>query len=50
MKVEQSGMYFEIFRRFGEPRWQSDAAKDRKLAERLDEWTGELMRKEGWVR
>jgi NAD(P)-dependent dehydrogenase (short-subunit alcohol dehydrogenase family) len=50
MKPEQSGTYFEIFRRFGEPRWLSGAAKDGKLAERLEEWTGEVMRKEGWVR
>ncbi|TVY31063.1 putative oxidoreductase [Lachnellula hyalina] len=49
MKAEQSGTYLEIFRRFGEPRWQSDAAKDEKLAERLKEWTGDVMRKEGWV-
>ena len=49
MKAEQSGGYFEIFKRFGEPRWQSGAAKDEKLAERLDEWTREVMRTEGWV-
>ncbi|KAI1742354.1 hypothetical protein F4680DRAFT_30147 [Xylaria scruposa] len=50
MKAEQSGSYLEIFQRFGEPKWQSSAAKDKKLAERLDEWTREEMRKEGWVR
>ncbi|KAK4549837.1 hypothetical protein LTR36_005138 [Oleoguttula mirabilis] len=50
MKAEQSGKYFEIFRRLGEPRCQSSAAKDGKLAERLEEWTGEVMREEGWVR
>jgi NAD(P)-dependent dehydrogenase (short-subunit alcohol dehydrogenase family) len=50
MKAEQSGMYFEIFRRFGEPWWQSGAAKDGKLAERLDVWTKEVMGKEGWAR
>jgi NAD(P)-dependent dehydrogenase (short-subunit alcohol dehydrogenase family) len=49
MKAEQSGMYFEIFRRLEEPRWQSSAAKDGELAERLEEWTGGAMRKEGWV-
>lgn len=49
MKAEQSGMYAEIFGRFGEPRWQSGAAKDGKLAERLEEWTREVMGKEGWV-
>ncbi|TRX90670.1 hypothetical protein FHL15_008445 [Xylaria flabelliformis] len=50
MKAEQSGAYLEIFQRFGEPRWQSSAAKDGKLAERLEEWAREEMRKEGWVR
>ncbi|KAH6652330.1 hypothetical protein BKA67DRAFT_352899 [Truncatella angustata] len=49
MKAEQSGAYLEITGRFGEPWWQSGAAKDGKLAERLEEWTGEVMRKEGWV-
>lgn len=50
MKAEQSGMYLEIFHRFGEPWWQSSAAKDVKLAERLEEWTEEVMKTEGWVR
>lgn len=50
MKPEQSGTYCEIFRRLSEPRWQSSAAKDTKLAERLEEWTREEMRKEGWAR
>jgi NAD(P)-dependent dehydrogenase (short-subunit alcohol dehydrogenase family) len=50
MKAEQSGTYMEIFRRCGEPTWQSTAAKDEKLAERLEKWTGEVMRREGWVR
>ncbi|KAI1109343.1 NAD(P)-binding protein [Nemania sp. NC0429] len=50
MKPEQSGGYFELFNRLGEPSWQSGPAKDPKLAERLEEWTGEVMRKEGWVR
>ncbi|KAF2494420.1 NAD(P)-binding protein [Lophium mytilinum] len=50
MKAEQCGEYFEIFGRFGEPKWQSSAAKDGELAERLDGWTGEVMRKERWVR
>ena len=49
MKAEQSNGYFEIFRRFGEPTRQSDAAKDEKLAERLDEWTKEAMRKQGFT-
>ncbi|KAJ6095935.1 hypothetical protein N7486_006681 [Penicillium sp. IBT 16267x] len=49
MKAEQSGTYLEILRRLGEPRWQSAAAKDGKLAERLEEWTREVMRNEEWV-
>ncbi|KAJ5363418.1 uncharacterized protein N7496_009131 [Penicillium cataractarum] len=50
MKAEQSGTYFELFRRFGEPRWQSSMAKDGKLVVRLEEWTRGVMRKEGWSR
>lgn len=50
MKAEQSGMYFEIFRCFAEPRWQNSAAKDTKLAEKLERWTEEVMREEGWAR
>jgi len=49
MKAEQSGSYCEISRRLMEPRWQSSAAKDAKLAERLEEWTRTVMRKDGWV-
>ncbi|KAK6214105.1 hypothetical protein LQW54_004707 [Pestalotiopsis sp. IQ-011] len=49
MKAEQSGDYFEIFRRFGEPKWQSAAAKDEKLADRLDQWTQDVMGREGWA-
>ncbi|KAJ5785311.1 uncharacterized protein N7503_010523 [Penicillium pulvis] len=49
MKAEQSGAYLEIFRRFGEPWWQSAAAKDDKLAEMLEEWTRNKMTDEGWV-
>jgi NAD(P)-dependent dehydrogenase (short-subunit alcohol dehydrogenase family) len=49
MKAEQSGTYFEVFKRCVEPRWQSGAAKDEKLAERLEEWTNEVMKSEGWV-
>lgn len=48
-KAEQSGGYYEIFRRFGEPFWQSGPAKDAKLAERLAEWTAEAMGREGWL-
>ncbi|KFZ02358.1 hypothetical protein V500_00247 [Pseudogymnoascus sp. VKM F-4518 (FW-2643)] len=43
MTAEQSGTYQEIHKRFGEPRWQSGAAKDEKLAERLEDWTREAM-------
>lgn len=49
MKAEESGMYAEIHRRWGEPRWLSGPAKDEKLAERLEAWTVDAMRKEGWV-
>ncbi|KAI4864868.1 hypothetical protein F4820DRAFT_422417 [Hypoxylon rubiginosum] len=49
MRAGQSGAYMEIFRRFAEPRWLSGPAKDGKLAERLEGWTRETMRKEGWV-
>lgn len=49
METEQSGTYCEIFKRFGEPRWQSGASKDAKLAETLEEWTREVMRKEGLI-
>jgi NAD(P)-dependent dehydrogenase (short-subunit alcohol dehydrogenase family) len=50
MKPEQSGAYLEIFGRFGEPAWLSKNAKDGELAERLEEWTAELMRREGWLK
>ncbi|OBT69659.1 hypothetical protein VE03_00977 [Pseudogymnoascus sp. 23342-1-I1] len=43
MTPEQSGTYQEIWKRCGEPKWQSGAAKDEKLAERLDEWTRQAM-------
>jgi NAD(P)-dependent dehydrogenase (short-subunit alcohol dehydrogenase family) len=49
MKAEQSGGYFEIFNRCGEPKWQSGPAKDAQLREKLEEYTREVMRKEGWV-
>ncbi|KAK8037689.1 hypothetical protein PG991_001035 [Apiospora marii] len=50
MEAGQSAGYFEIHGRFGEPCWQSGAAKDAKLAERLEEWTAEMIKREGWVR
>lgn len=43
MTAEQSGTYQEIHKRFGEPRWQSGAAKDENLAERLEDWAREAM-------
>jgi NAD(P)-dependent dehydrogenase (short-subunit alcohol dehydrogenase family) len=46
MKREQSGTYFQ---RIAEAGWQSGMAKDMKLAARLEEWTGDKMKKEGWV-
>jgi hypothetical protein len=49
MKAEQSGTYFEIFRRFGEPTWQNCAAKDKTLAVSLEEWTKEAVRRDEWV-
>ncbi|KAK3374327.1 hypothetical protein B0T24DRAFT_530007 [Lasiosphaeria ovina] len=49
MRPEQSGGYFEILRRLGEPWWLSRAAKDDELAERLEAWTCEAMRKGGWI-
>jgi NAD(P)-dependent dehydrogenase (short-subunit alcohol dehydrogenase family) len=50
MKPEQSGAYLEIFGRFGEPTCLSKNAKDGELAERLEAWTAELMRREGWLK
>ncbi|KAK0111161.1 hypothetical protein ONS95_001538 [Cadophora gregata] len=49
MKAEESGMYFEVFKRLGEPWWQSGDAKNAELAEKLEVWTKEIMKKEGWV-
>ncbi|KAI9036581.1 uncharacterized protein KD926_001655 [Aspergillus affinis] len=46
MKREQSGTYFQ---RIAEAGWQSGMAKDTVLAERLENWTREVMAKEGWV-
>lgn len=45
MKAEQSGTYLEVFQRFGEPRWLSSAAKDEQLADRLEEWTVQVVGK-----
>ena len=44
MTAQQSGGYFELFGRLGEPWWLSAHAKDEKLAARLDEWTREAMK------
>jgi hypothetical protein len=50
MQQEQSGAYLEIFGRFGEPTCLSKNARDGELAESLEEWTAELMRREGWLK
>jgi NAD(P)-dependent dehydrogenase (short-subunit alcohol dehydrogenase family) len=47
MKSEQSGTYFQ---RIAEAGWQSAKAKDMDLAAKLEEWTVEQMKKEGWVK
>jgi NAD(P)-dependent dehydrogenase (short-subunit alcohol dehydrogenase family) len=49
MRAEQSGSYLEIFGRFGEVRCLSGPAKDEKLAERLDGWARQAMRKGGFT-
>ncbi|KAF4435371.1 hypothetical protein F53441_13524 [Fusarium austroafricanum] len=49
MKAEQSGQYLEIYHRFGEFWWQSNASKDEELAKNLDEWTRDTMRRDGRV-
>lgn len=46
MTKEQSGTYFQ---RIAEAGWQSRLAKDMTLAEKLEEWTAEEMKKERWV-
>jgi len=46
MRKESSGTYFQ---RVAEPGWQSGRAKDMVLAVRLEDWTREEMKKEGWV-
>jgi NAD(P)-dependent dehydrogenase (short-subunit alcohol dehydrogenase family) len=46
MKAKQSGAYFERIAKAG---WQSSSAKNMDLAAKLQSWTEEEMRKEGWV-
>jgi NAD(P)-dependent dehydrogenase (short-subunit alcohol dehydrogenase family) len=46
MTKKQSGTYFQ---RIAEPGWQSKTAKNMALANKLDEWTKDLMTREGWV-
>lgn len=43
---QQSGTYFQ---RIAEPGWTSGKAKDGDLAARLEDWTMDRMRKDGWV-
>ncbi|KAI1445010.1 hypothetical protein F5Y02DRAFT_143404 [Annulohypoxylon stygium] len=43
MKSEQSGAYCEIFGRFPEPKCLSSAAKDERLAERLEKYTKDTL-------
>jgi NAD(P)-dependent dehydrogenase (short-subunit alcohol dehydrogenase family) len=50
MAAQQSGTYVETFRRFGEPWWQSSAAKNAELADKLEVWTAQAMKKGGWAR
>ena len=47
MKKEHSGAYFQ---RIADPNgWQSAMAKDGELAEKLEEWTMQEMKKGGWI-
>lgn len=46
MRKDQSGTYFQ---RIAEAGWQSSLAKDMALAAKLEEWTRETMRTEGWI-
>jgi NAD(P)-dependent dehydrogenase (short-subunit alcohol dehydrogenase family) len=46
MTKEQSGTYFQRIARAG---WQSGLAKDSELAAKLEEWTKEVMKKEGFA-
>lgn len=45
-KKEQSGTYFVRIAKKG---WESGNAKNMELAKKLENWTKELMGKEGWV-
>ena len=47
MRMEQSGTYFQ---KTVEAGWQSGMAKNLALATKLEEWTKEEMKKEGWVK
>lgn len=49
MKPEQSGTYCDVHKSLFEPSWQSSAAKDAGLAEKLEEWTKKEMKDEGWL-
>ena len=47
MRMEQSGTYFQ---RLAEAGWQSSMSKNIALTAKLEEWTEEAMKKEGWVK
>jgi len=47
MRAEQSGRYFERIAKKG---WESSYAKDLNLAAKLESWTEDLMKKEGWIK
>ncbi|KAF2230643.1 NAD(P)-binding protein [Viridothelium virens] len=47
LKREESGAYFQ---RIADAKgWRSSLAKDEGLAEKLEGWTAEVMKREGWV-
>lgn len=49
MTAEMSGQYLDIYHRFGEPSSSSAYAQDRDLGDRLERWTRDLMRRDGWI-
>ncbi|KAI1322769.1 NAD(P)-binding protein [Xylariaceae sp. FL0255] len=49
MTATQSGGYFEVLQGSRKGSGKSDNARNVELTKKLEEWTLELMRKEGWV-